>query len=68
MRTKPKRVPVTAKVTVVARTNPKQRGTKAHRYFTKYRSGQTVGSILSKGVPRKDLNYNLAHGFIQLAS
>lgn len=56
-----------SKITIVAAENPKRKGTAAYKRFAKYQNGQTVESALSKGLQRRDINYDLQHGFIQVA-
>lgn len=56
-----------ATITILAESNPKRRGTAAYKRFAKYQPGQTVSAALSKGLQRRDLNYDRQHGFIRVA-
>lgn len=56
-----------ATITVVAESNPKREGTKAHAMFALYTTGMTVAEFLRAGGRRVDLRWDEAHGFISVA-
>lgn len=64
----PRGVAETAKITLLAKTNPKREGSKAHARFAAYRDGQSVGEALDAGVTTPDLVYDAKHGFIHIES
>lgn len=63
------------KITVLADTNPKTKGSKSHKRFGMYKTGMTVGEYVATasklgGGRRKairDITWDTAHGFIKLA-
>jgi hypothetical protein len=55
------------KITVLAKQNPKARGSACHRRFAKYRSGMTVKAALAAGVLREDLHWDNERKFIRIA-
>jgi hypothetical protein len=63
------------KITVVADTNPKAKGSKSHKRFGLYKTGMTVADYVTAatklgGGRRKairDITWDSAHGFIKLA-
>lgn len=57
----------TAKITLIAKENPKREGTKAHTAFNLYKSGQTVREVLDAGQTRSNLIYDVRHGYIKIA-
>ena len=56
----------TAKITLLTKTNPKRAGSKAHRQFALYKSGQTVQQALDAGVPWRDLRWDREQRFISI--
>ena len=62
----PKGVPDSAKITLLAKSNPKREGSKAHARFAKYVDGMTVAQALDAGVITPDLVYDTKHGFISI--
>jgi hypothetical protein len=56
-----------AKITLLTKENPKQKGTACYKRFAKYRSGMLVKAALAAGVLREDLRWDVAHGFIRIA-
>lgn len=64
----------TAKITLLAKTNPKRVGSKAHGVFSLYKDGMTVGAFcdavdaveLHKGTATPNLVYDAGHGFISI--
>lgn len=66
--------PDTAKITVVAETNPKRPGTKAHAKWQLYAKAKTVGDVIAAFVAAKHpkrralsaLRWDEAHGFIKI--
>jgi len=67
-------IPAHAIITVTRSNNPKRDGTQAHRIWTLYRNGGTVGQFLAAGANRwpdinrrrliNDLNHAVDNGFI----
>lgn len=62
----PKGVELTAKITVLAGTNPKRAGTKAFDIFSKYVDGMSVSEFLAAAGEEATPNivYDAKHGFI----
>jgi hypothetical protein len=56
----------TAKITVLAKTNPKTPKTASYdRFKLYYRKGcKTVADALKLGITRGDIRWDVAHGFI----
>lgn len=61
-----KGVPLTAKITLLAATNPKRPGCAAEKRFALYETGKTVETFLNEGGTTPDLVYDAAHGFISV--
>ncbi len=59
-------VDTTKVITVVAKSNPKRAGSKAHARFALYKKGMTVGAAIKAGVWADDLRYDQKKGFITL--
>lgn len=66
-----------AKITILAKGNPKREGTKAHKLFGIYKAGMTVAQYQTavkalKGVrprrARSSLRYDVKHKFVKLAA
>lgn len=79
MTTKTKTAPFAdnAKITLVAKENPKRTGTKAHKLFSIYKPGMTVAQysvavLALKGVrprrARSSLRYDVRHGYVKVAA
>lgn len=62
----PKGVALTAKITLLTKTNPKRQGSKAYEVFSKYRDGMTVQEFLdeAKEAATPNIVYDTKHGFI----
>lgn len=60
--------PETAKITVLAETNPKKVGSKAHVRFEWYYKSKTVGEFFAadKTHGYNDITYDVGHGFIKV--
>jgi hypothetical protein len=64
-----------SKITVVADSNPKARGSKSHKRFGLYKTGMTVADYVAAasklgGGRRKairDITWDVAHGYIRLS-
>ena len=61
-----KGVPLTAKITLIAATNPKRPGCAAEKRFALYETGKTVEAFLNEGGTTPDLVYDASHGFISV--
>ena len=49
--------------------NPKLRGAMARgRYFLYFLNGNTVADALNNGITRRDLRWDVDHGFVRIAS
>jgi hypothetical protein len=57
---------VDAKITLLAKENPKLKGSACFKRFAKYRSGMKVEAALTAGLRRDDLRWDVAHGFIRV--
>lgn len=69
----PRGVAETAKITVLAPTNPKRPSSKAFQVFSLYKTGMTVGAFCdkvdatdNKGAATPNLVYDANHGFISI--
>lgn len=69
----PRGVEETAKITVLAGTNPKREGSKAHTVFSHYKTGQTIAefadSLKASGLEKEatpNLVWDAKHGFIAI--
>lgn len=58
--------PETAAVKLLAKENPKKKGSKAHARFEGYTGAATIGDALSKGVTYQDIAYDVGRGFIRV--
>lgn len=56
-----------AKIIKLVKTNPRIEGTFGHKSFSLIKNGMTVAQYQSKGGRRKDLHWDLSHGFVQVA-
>jgi hypothetical protein len=56
-----------AKITLLAKENPKRPASDAYKRFAKYKTGMTVGEALKAGVTSGDLAYDVKHEFIRIA-
>jgi len=56
-----------AKITILAKENPKRKGSAAAKRFALYTSGMKVSTALEKGVTRGDLRHDTAHKFIEVS-
>ena len=54
------------KIKVLAKENPKRKGTAAYQRFELYKKSTTVADFIAKGGRTIDLAYDQAHGFIKL--
>ena len=61
-----KGVALTAKIKVLASSNPKREGSKARERFAFYKDGMTQEEALNAGVTTPDLVYDASHGFISI--
>lgn len=66
-RGRPGKFALTAKITVLAKANPKRKGSKAEKQFNLYKSGQTVEQALKAGVPWRDIRWDSEQKFIKVA-
>lgn len=55
------------KIKVLAKENPKRKGSEAYKRFAKYVTGMTVAEALKKGVTSADIAYDKKHGFISVS-
>ena len=55
-----------AKITVIAKSNPRRPGTKVHRRFAFYKTGMTVGEFLKKGGTMGSVRGDLRRGNIRI--
>lgn len=62
----PKGVALTAKITLLTKTNPKRQGSKAYDVFSKYVDGMTVQEFLDAAgdAATPNIVYDTKHGFI----
>lgn len=58
--------PLTAKITMLVKDNPKREGTACHKRFALYAKHNTVESFLQAGGKTGDLNWDSKHGFIKI--
>ena len=58
--------PLTAKITVLTKKNPKREGSASYKRFELYTKNHTVESFLKAGGITPDLNYDVKHGFIKV--
>lgn len=56
-----------AKITVLAKENPKREGSEAHKVFGLYRKHRTVADFLKAGGTTAHLRWDSGHGFIRIA-
>lgn len=57
---------VDGKIALIAKANPKRKGTNAHKKFELYKKHKTVASFLEAGGKRSSLRYDEKHGFIKV--
>lgn len=69
----PRGVEESAKITVLAGTNPKREGSKAHKVFSFYKTGQTIAefadALKAEGLEKEatpNLVWDAKHGFISI--
>lgn len=55
-----------AKIVLMVKENPKREGCAAHVRFQAYFTSKTVADALATGLTRKDLAWDIAHGFISI--
>lgn len=55
-----------AKITVLAKENPKRKGSNAEKLFKLYKTGQTVAEALKLGVRWRDLRWDAKEKFISV--
>jgi hypothetical protein len=55
-----------AKVKVLAKGNPKTKGSASYKRFAKYKSGMTVAAALKAGITRGDLRWDVERAFISI--
>jgi len=55
-----------AKITILAETNPKRKGSEAAKRFDYYKNGMLVTTALEKGVTAADLKYDTANKYISI--
>jgi len=60
--------PDDAKITLLAKENPKREGSKAHKKFALYETGMTVGEFIAKGGNLADVAWDARKNFISVAS
>ena len=56
--------PLDAKITVIAKENPKRKGSEAEKLFKLYETGQTVSEALAAGLRWRDLRWDSEAKFI----
>ena len=56
-----------ARITVLAKDNPKRESSAAHKVFGLYRKHRTVGDFLKAGGTTAHLRWDSKHGFIRIA-
>jgi hypothetical protein len=54
------------KIELLAKENPKRKGTKAHKRFAAYRTGMTTSEAKEAGLTAVDLAHDSSHGYIKL--
>lgn len=54
------------KIKVLASENPKREGSAAHKKFSLYKNGMTVGEFLDKGGTSSCIAYDVKHGYIEV--
>jgi len=62
----PSKYPLTAKILVVAESNPKRSGTLAYEEFELYKKAKTVGDYVKMGGQLAYLNYDAKRKFIKI--
>lgn len=64
----PKGAELTARITILAATNPKRPNTKAFDVFAKYRTGMSVSEFMTDAGSEATPNmvYDVKHGFIEI--
>ena len=60
--------PDTAKITLLVKQNPRREGTKAHKRYSLYKSGMTVGEYLKKGGSRGSLRKDVRLKRVKVAT
>lgn len=56
------------KITILAKENPKRKGTNAHKKFELYKKHKNIASFLEAGGKRNSLRYDEKHGYIKLSN
>lgn len=56
-----------AKITKLVTTNPRREGTWGHESFAKIKTGMTVAKFVAAGGRRKDLQWDVKHGYLKVA-
>ncbi len=60
-------ISMTARIRVIATTNPKRKGTAAHKHFQRFRDGMSAEEFLGLGPwARTELRHSLRKGYITL--
>jgi len=60
--------PDEAKITLLAKENPKREGSASHKRFGLYKTGMTVGEFISKGGTLADVAWDARKNFISVSS
>ena len=60
--------PADAKITLLAKENPKRAGSAAHKRFALYSKHTTVAAFLKAGGTRADLRWDAEHKFINITA
>jgi hypothetical protein len=61
-------LPAEAKITLLAKTSPKRKGSAGAKRFAKYKTGQTVAQALEAGLWRADIRWDSERGYISVAA
>ena len=61
-----KMYPEDAALSILAKENPKKKGSKSAARFEGYTGASTVGGALANGVTYQDIAYDLGRGFIKV--
>lgn len=58
---------VDGKITIIAKENPKRKGTNAYKKFELYKKHKNIASFLEAGGKRSSLRYDEKHGYIKIS-
>jgi len=58
---------VDGKITIIAKENPKRKGTNAFKKFELYKKHKNIASFLEAGGKRSSLRYDEKHGYIKIS-